>query len=412
MPFTWTDRFARRTHAMKSSAIREILKITEQPGVISLAGGLPAPELFPVDEIREATEQVFRDVGPKALQYSATEGLEPLREWIAQSLSNAHHSVDPDQVLVTSGSQQGLELIGKTLLDPGDTVAVESPSYLGALQAWNAYEVDYHTVATDEGGANLASLEKAMRQDIKFAYLLPNYQNPTGLTINESRRRQIAELAQHYSVPLIEDDAYRLLGFDGEPLPSLQSFAPELGIYLGSFSKVVAPGLRIGWMVAPRELMTELLKAKQACDLHTSTYSQQLIIALLHNNLLEQQLERIRSTYRRRCQTMLDALAEHLPEGSTWTEPQGGMFVWVRLPEGFDALELLKVAVEHKVAFVPGSAFYASGGDPRTLRLSFSKPNEDEILTGVARLGEVMRRFNPAEASATTTPYRAVRDSA
>ncbi|MFZ5547426.1 MAG: PLP-dependent aminotransferase family protein [Pseudomonadota bacterium] len=385
---------AQRAARMNPSIIREILKVTEQPGVLSLAGGLPSPETFPIEAMREATARVLADTPKEALQYAASEGFGPLREWVAAELGRRGLKVTPTQVLITTGSQQGLDLVGKVLVDAGAPVAVETPTYLGALQAFAPYEPIFKSLASDPHGP-LPEAIAALPHDApgtRFAYVLPNFQNPTGRVIPEARRQAIVAAAQAARVPLIEDNPYGDLWFDEEPPAPLASRWPEGTVYLGSFSKVLAPGLRLGFIAAPTELYPKLLQAKQAADLHTPGFNQRVVHQVIKDGFLSQHVPTIRARYKAQRDAMAAALTEHLPAGSDWAAPQGGMFFWVRLPEGCHAMALLPKAVEAGVAYVPGEAFFAQAPDVRTMRLSFVTLTPDEIRTAVAALGGVLRK--------------------
>ena len=390
----WT--LARRAHKMNPSVIREILKITERPGIISFAGGLPSPKTFPITEFAAASERVLRTDGEAALQYAASEGFAPLREQVAASLPWA---VDPAQVLITTGSQQGLDLVGKVLIDAGSRVLVETPTYLGALQAFAPMEPAVVGVASDAEGIDMDDLA-AKAEGARFLYVLPNFQNPTGRSMSEARRAALVERAAALNLPLVEDNPYGDLWFDQPPPAPLAARNPEGCIYLGSFSKVLAPGLRLGYLVAPPAVFPKLLQAKQAADLHSPGYNQRVVAAVIQGGFLARHVPTIRALYQRQCAAMLAALdAEMGGLGVQWNSPEGGMFLWVRLPEGMSAAELLPRAVEAGVAFVPGSAFYAGQPDPRTLRLSFVTASEDQIRTGIAALAGAVRAMTQAEAA-------------
>jgi 2-aminoadipate transaminase len=390
----WT--LARRAHKMNPSVIREILKITERPGIISFAGGLPSPKTFPIAEFAAASERVLRTDGQAALQYAASEGFAPLREQVAASLPWA---VDPAQVLITTGSQQGLDLVAKVLIDVGSRVLVETPTYLGALQAFAPMEPAVVGVASDAEGIEMDDLA-AKAEGARFLYVLPNFQNPTGRSMSEARRAALVERAAALNLPLVEDNPYGDLWFDQPPPAPLAARKPEGCIYLGSFSKVLAPGLRLGYLVAPPAVFPKLLQAKQAADLHSPGYNQRVVAAVIQGGFLARHVPTIRALYQRQCAAMLAALdAEMGGLGVQWNSPEGGMFLWVRLPEGMSAAELLPRAVEAGVAFVPGSAFYAGQPDPRTLRLSFVTASEDQIRTGIAALAGAVRAMTQAEAA-------------
>ena len=384
---------ARRSARLNPSIIREILKVTEQPGVLSMAGGLPSADSFPVQAIREACERVLSQAPREALQYAASEGFAPLREWVAEHLRQQGMRLSAEQVLITTGSQQGLDLVGKVMVDAGAPVAVETPSYLGALQAFNPYEPIYSSLAGDADGP-LPEAIQTLAHDApgtRFAYLLPNFQNPSGRVIPEARRLALLAAAQAARVPLVEDNPYGDLWFEQAPPPPLAARWPEGVIYLGSFSKVLTPGFRLGYLVAPPELYPKLLQAKQAADLHTPGFNQRVVYEVIKNGFLDSHVPTIRARYKAQCTAMAEALTRHLPPGCEWQRPQGGMFFWLRLPAGCDAMALLPLAVAAGIAFVPGTPFYAHGADVRTLRLSFVTLSPEDIGSGVAILGRVLR---------------------
>jgi 2-aminoadipate transaminase len=401
----WAERFAQRMSGMKSSAIRELLKLTAAPDVISFGGGLPAPEFFPVAEIAAAAQRVLEERPQAALQYSTTEGDPELRQMLVRHMSRYGVAAQPQNVLITSGSQQALDLVGKLLINPGDLVVVEQPTYLGALQAFNAYQPRYLSVPMDDEGVALAPLEAALRAGPKFLYLLPNFQNPAGVTMSLERRQRVVELASHYGVPILEDDPYGQLRYEGEHLPPLVRLDAEHHganghgsaldgdvIYLGTLSKTLAPGLRIGWVVAPAAVIDRLVQIKQGADLHTSTFAQMIAHETAKGGFVDRHVRALRGVYRERRDAMLAALAREMPPGTTWTRPQGGLFLWVELPEGLDSREVLKLAIAAKVAYVPGAPFHATGGGERTLRLNFSYCPPPVIEEGIRRLGDAVAR--------------------
>lgn len=410
MQTLWSQRFAQRTKGMSGSVIRELLKLTEQGDIISFAGGLPAPDVFPVEQVAEATARVLEESGAQALQYGSTEGYKPLREMLARHTGRYGLHLTPDNILVTSGSQQALDLLGKVFINRGDRILCESPTYLGALQAWSAYGAEYVTVPCDEHGMVVEELEKALRAGPKFIYVLPNFQNPSGVTLSLERRQKLVELADRYGVPIVEDDPYGQLRYEGEHLPPV-SVIDERNchdgelcytgnvIYLSTFSKILSPGLRIGWVTASPTVIAKLAQTKQGADLHTSTFGQMVAYESARNNFIDSHIQTIRRVYSQRRDVMLRAMEEHFPEGVTWTRPSGGLFLWVMLPEQVDTTELLQVAIEHKVAFVPGGPFHPNGGGKNTMRLNFSYCKPEVINEGIKRLGDVLRLALEVEAS-------------
>ncbi|MDT9000068.1 PLP-dependent aminotransferase family protein [Paucibacter sp. APW11] len=390
MSSIWTQ--ARRAARMNPSIIREILKVTEKPGILSMAGGLPSADTFPVDALKAACDKVLSENAKEALQYAASEGFAPLREWVAARVKALGMDVSPDQVLITSGSQQGLDLVGKILCDASAPVAVETPTYLGALQAFTPYEPSFISLASDEQGPLPEAFARLPHDapGTRFAYLLPNYQNPTGRVMSLERRQAVMAAAKAAGVPVIEDNPYGDLWFDEPPLPSLSSMWPEGSIYLGSFSKVLTPGFRLGFIIAPKALYPKLLQAKQAADLHTPGFNQRVVYEVIKNGFLDEHVPKIRARYKANRDAMAEGLKKHLPAGCEWQSPKGGMFFWIRLPEGLDAMALLPKAVDANIAYVPGAAFYAANPDPRTMRLSFVTLTPELIAEGVAILGRVL----------------------
>jgi 2-aminoadipate transaminase len=380
----WT--MARRAAKMNPSVIREILKVTEKPGIISFAGGLPSAKTFPVAEFTAACQQVLTTDPQGALQYASSEGFAPLRQMVADRLPWV---VDPAQVLITTGSQQGLDLVAKILIDADSRVLVETPTYLGALQAFTPMEPEVISVASDDEGIDITDLAAKVgsgASKARFLYVLPNFQNPTGRTMSESRRAALVAKAAELGLPLIEDNPYGDLWFDTPPPAPLTARNPEGCIYMGSFSKVLAPGLRMGFVVAPKAVYPKLLQAKQAADLHSPGFNQRMITEVMKDGFLDRHIPTIRALYKGQRDAMLAALKKDMPADVSWNSPLGGMFLWARLPEGMNAQDLLPKAVDKGVAFVPGAAFYNDHGDPRTMRLSFVTPDGDEIRKGVAAL--------------------------
>ncbi|MBQ0917403.1 PLP-dependent aminotransferase family protein [Hydrogenophaga aromaticivorans] len=386
MSSTWT--LAKRAHKMNPSVIREILKVTEKPGIISFAGGLPSPKTFPVEAFAAACETVLRTDGRAALQYAASEGYRPLCEWVAASMP---WDVSADQVLITTGSQQGLDLVAKVLIDEGSTVLVETPTYLGALQAFTPMEPNIVSVDSDAEGVDVDDLASKAK-GARFLYVLPNFQNPTGRSMSEARRQALVERAAAIGLPLVEDNPYGDLWFDQPPPKPLTARNPEGCIYLGSFSKVLAPGLRLGYVIAPKAIMPKLLQAKQAADLHSPSFNQRMVSEVLKDGFIDRHVPTIRALYKSQCHAMLEALQKEMAGlDVVWNSPDGGMFLWVRLPESMNAVELLPKAVDKGVAFVPGAAFYADHADPRTLRLSFVTASVEQIHIGIAALAQAIR---------------------
>lgn len=382
---------ARRALEGKSSVIREILKVTQQPDVISFAGGLPAPESFPLDALRAAFDDVLREVGPASLQYSTTEGHPALREWLAARESAAGVPTTPEQVLIVSGSQQGLDLIGKAFIDDGSKVLVESPTYLGAMQAFAMFGARCAELPCDDAGIVPERIDAALAGGARFAYVMPTFSNPTGRTLSAQRRSALAAVARRFDLMLVEDDPYGELYYRAAPPPGLRHHAPERTVRLGSFSKILAPGLRIGYVIAPTSVIDVLVRLKQATDLHTATLAQQAAFRVLSSGLLDRHLPAVRERYASQCRVMLEALEEQMPSGTTWTRPEGGMFVWLELPQNVDAEPLLAQALEQRVAFVPGSAFFAAAARRNTLRLSFVTVSPERIRAGVATLARLVR---------------------
>lgn len=387
--------FSNRANQLTSSAIREILKVTTRPEIISFAGGLPSADGFPITELRQAFDTVLATDGRAALQYGPTEGYTPLREWVAQDLSTEDVNIDVNEVLIVSGSQQALDMLGKLFIDVGSKVLVESPTYLGALQSFSIFEPEYVAMDTDDGGLIPAEVSTAKAAGARFLYALPNFQNPTGRTMSEARRQELVERCATAGIPIIEDDPYGELRYKGTPQPSLLHLGRKAGatvVRLGSFSKVLAPGLRLGYIVAPAAIIDKLVQIKQATDLHSPSVTQMAVYEAVKGGFLQQHLPTVRDLYKQQCQYMLDAMAQHFPDNVKWTRPEGGMFLWVTLPEHMDSQELLHKAIERNVAFVPGEPFYAAGEPKRnTFRLSFVTVSEDRIREGIAILGQLIR---------------------
>jgi 2-aminoadipate transaminase len=407
----WAERFSQRAERATSSAIREFLKLVDKPGMISFAGGLPAPEVFPTEQVLDATRRVLSRHGETALQYGPTEGHGPLRELLVRHMARYGIDVGPENVLITTGAQQALDLVGKAFVNPGDRVAVEDPTYLGAIQAFSMYEARYLTVPTDDDGVRVDELEEALRAAPKFLYVLPNFQNPSGVTLSLARRRRVVELAAHYGTPIVEDDPYGQLRYEGDHLPPLVKLDADLHgcahgerafgggvIYLGTLSKTLAPGLRVGWVVAPTVVIGKLATLKQGADLHSSTFAQMVACEAAQGGFLDRHVRVIRRVYAERRDVMLRALARHAPAGVRWTRPQGGLFLWLTLPPPLEAAAVLEDALAAGVACIPGAAFHARGGGADTMRLNFSYCRPEVIEEGIARLGAVLRRHVAAHA--------------
>lgn len=391
----WTQ--AQRAEKMNPSVIREILKITERPGIISFAGGLPSPKTFPIAAFAQACETILKTDGESALQYAASEGYGPLRAWVAASLPWA---VDPDQVLITTGSQQALDLIAKILIDKGSRVLVETPTYLGALQAFTPMEPEFVSVGSDEQGIDIADLyaQAANGEAPRFLYVLPNFQNPTGNSMTQARRLALSKAVVELDLPIVEDNPYGDLWFDTPPPLPLTARNPDDCIYLGSFSKTLAPGLRLGFLVAPKALYPKLLQAKQAADLHSPSFNQRMVFEVLKDGFLDQHAPTIRALYKSQRDTMLVALDSYMAgTGVRWNKPAGGMFLWLKLPQGMNAGDLLPLAVDRKVAYVPGAPFYSDSPDHSTLRLSFANASAEQIDTGIAALAQLFQANLPPQ---------------
>lgn len=397
MGVEWKNLYAKRLQRMTTSVIREILKVAQAPDVISMAGGWPDAALFPVDQIRAVCDDVLREMPRESLQYGLTDGLPALREALADYMTAQGIPARMENIVIVSGSQQALDLAGRILLDEGDAVLVERPTFLGALQSFNAYGARYITVPVDDEGAHPEAIASAIeRHHPKFMYLLPTFQNPTGVTMSLERRRRVVAIAAEYGVPIVEDDPYGQLRFAGDPLPPLAALDRARGgenvIYLSTFSKTLAPGLRLAWAVCSAEVAQQFVMAKQGADLHSNALAQTIALEFLRRGLLAPQVQRIRETYRARRDAMCEAIAEFFPPEVHYTQPEGGLFLWVTLPQGMDAVSLLQEAAKKKVAFVPGAPFFADGGGENTLRLSFACMPPEIIVEGIRRLAGVIRK--------------------
>lgn len=411
MSILWESRYALRTRGVTSSTIRELLKLTQRPEVISFAGGLPAAEYFPVERFQEACQRVLAESADQALQYSPTEGYLPLREMIAAQMCAYNICVDADNVLITSGSQQALSLIGALMINPGDHVLVEQPTYLGALQAFNVYQASYVGVPADDNGIIAEQVPDVLRHGPKFMYILPNFQNPSGVTIPYERRVELVRIAQEHGVPIVEDDPYGALRFEGEHIkPLVVVDAEEAGnttdcytgnvVYLSTFSKTLTPGLRVAWVVAPKNVIAKLVQLKQGADLHTSTFNQMVTYEVAKDGFIDAHVKKLREVYRKRRDTMLGALDRFMPPEIRWTHPEGGLFLWMHLPESITARQLFEAAIKRNVAFVMGDAFFTVPNPPPTARVNFSMMDEDRIVEGIKRLSEAIKEV----LSTTTLP--------
>jgi 2-aminoadipate transaminase len=390
----WDARLAKRTQGMKSSVIRELLKVTMKPDVISFAGGLPAPDFFPLREFEEACQYVLQHQGEEALQYGPTEGYAPLKEYLAEKMSKYGILVELENILITNGSQQGLDLIGKIFIDPDACVICSRPTYLGALQAWDAYQVRYCTVPLDDEGMCIDELPAILDVDHhhRFIYVLPNFHNPAGTTLPLERRKRLVEIARQHDLVIIEDDPYGELRYEGEDVTPIFRLAPERTLYLSTFSKTLAPGIRLAWIVAPKPIIAKLVQAKQGADLHTGTFVQMVANDICQRGFLRQHVKRLCDVYHKRRDAMLDALAEHMPEGISWTRPQGGLFLWASTSDRINTRDFLDKATAAKVAYVPGFAFYpGESGGFHSMRLNFSYCKEELINEGIYRLGVAMK---------------------
>ncbi len=385
-------QFSSRAKNLKSSIIREILKDSSQPGVINFAGGLPAPELFPIDEIKSACDRVLTKYGPNSLQYSLTTGVPLLREYLARRISIGGMEYSPESIQITCGAQQGLDIVGRVFLDAGSVVLTEEPTYVGAIQAFSFYKTRFVSVATDLDGMLPDDLEaKIVQHKPTLIYLVPDFQNPSGITMSLPRRRTVVDLAKKYDIPIVDDNPYRELRYLGDPVPPFTAIDKEHVIQLGTFSKMISPGLRIGWIVADPQVMAICERMKQACDLHTNTFAQYVVWEFAKDEGLEKHIDTMIKSYKIRRNVMIELLRTHFGDGTTWTEPEGGLFLWVKLPAGISASELLPKALKAGVAYVPGKYFYSEKPDDRTLRLNFCYANEEKTLEGIKRLAGVIK---------------------
>ena len=388
-------KYAKRMDLFKKSELGEILKLIEEPDIISFAGGLPASELFPVEEMKKVSVKVLDENGEEALQYSGSQGYLPLRNHIAKRMNEkGKTNVKAEDILVTSGSQQALDFAGNVFLDEGDIVLCESPSYLGALNAFKGYKPRIMEVPTDKEGMITEGLEKILKENdrVKFIYVIPDFQNPTGVTWSLDRRKKFMEVVNKYEIPVIEDNTYGELRYEGEFLPALKSFDTKgLVIYLGTFSKIFCPGYRLGWTCASKDILQKFITCKENSDLQTSTIGQRELSKYIDDYDLDEHVEKIKSTYKKRRDLMLDCMEKEFPEGVSFTHPHGGLFTWVKLPEKLNAQDLMKKCVENKVAYVPGGFFFPEGNKENYFRLNYSSSKEEKIVEGIKRLGDVLK---------------------
>lgn len=389
-----TLKYADRMEFMKASEIRELLKLTQQPEIISFAGGIPAPELFPVEEMKKISLEVLESNGTVALQYGPTEGYNPLREKIAERMKKTKVDAKLEEILITTGSQQGLDFSGKIFINPGDKIICEKPTYLGAINAFRAYDPELIDIEMDDDGMKMDELESALRDNdnVKFIYVIPDFQNPTGKTWSIEKRKQLVELANKYNVAIVEDNPYGELRYKGEINPAVKHFDTEgRVIFLGTFSKTFCPGLRIGWVAARPELLDKYILVKQGADLQSNTMAQMELNLYLENYDLDGHIEKIKEVYEKRKETMMDVIKAEFPKEIKFTNPDGGLFTWIELPEHIDTRILAEKALEKKVAFVPGGSFFANGGHENTMRLNYSSMSEEKIKEGMKRLAEVIK---------------------
>ncbi|RKD32069.1 PLP-dependent aminotransferase family protein [Thermohalobacter berrensis] len=389
-------KFAKRMNNIKASEIRELLKLTQRPEVISFAGGLPAPELFPVQEVKEVAAEVIEEQGTNALQYAPTEGYDPLREKIAKRMEKFGVNVTKNNILMLSGGQQGLDFSGKIFLDKGDVVLCESPTYLGAINAFKAYEPNFVEIPTDDNGMIIEELEKIIEttDKVKLIYVIPDFQNPSGRTWSVERRKKLVEVANKHDIVIVEDNPYGELRFEGELPPAIKHFDTEgRVVYLGSFSKTFCPGFRLGWACADEKLLNKYILVKQGADLQTNTTAQMILNKFLDKYDLDEHIEKIKEVYKKRRDLMINTMKEAFPKEVKFTYPEGGLFTWAILPEHINARKLAEKAIENNVAFVPGGSFFPNGGNENTMRLNYSNMTEDRIVEGIKRLGKAIKEM-------------------
>lgn len=388
--------FANRVSYIKSSPIREALKLTNQPGVISFAGGWPAPESFPINELIKISTEVLKEQGKNALQYSSTEGYAPLKEFIAERMTLNGVSAQADDIMITNGSQQGLDFTAKLFINEGDKIICESPSYVGALNAFRAYMPEFIDVKMEHDGMDMNALEEAIikYKNVKYIYTVPDFQNPTGITMSMEKRKRLVEIAEKYEVPVIEDNPYYEIRFEGEKIPPIKSFDKSgMVIYLGSFSKTFCPGLRIGWIMAEKNILRKYVLIKQGADLQNNTLSQMELSRFLTEYNFDAHINKVTKIYKSRKEAMFNAIKREFPDFIEYTNPKGGLFTWVKLPDKFTSSQVFEKAIEQKVAFIPGDAFYANGSNVNHFRLNFGTVNEELINEGIVRLGKVLKNL-------------------
>ncbi len=393
----WIEEYSTRTEGMRSSEIRDLLKVTARPDIISLAGGLPYTKGFKMDNLIEATKDVMQESGADALQYGPSEGIDSLKEHIIEIMNEEGIKVHYEDILITDGAQQALDLLGKIFINPGDSILVEAPSYVGAINAFNSYQANFIPVTLEKDGLDVKELEVILKKNKgqnrpKFLYLIPNFHNPAGVTLSKKKRKRIIQLAKDYQLSIIEDNPYGKLRFEGKSIPSLRYMDDSI-IYLSTFSKIFSPGFRVGWVVAPYPILEKLIFAKQAADLCSSSFTQKVINQYFNSFNWREYIEELVGVYRERRDTMLHALREFFPDEASWTEPHGGFFIWSTLPSYIDTTEMLAQAITEKVAYVPGRGFFTDGSGKNCMRLNFSYPSKDEIYMGIKRLSVVIKDY-------------------
>ena len=392
----WESRYADRAKAMKASEIRELLKLTQQPDIISFAGGLPSPDSFPTHDIGEVTREVMATAAEEALQYGTTEGYEKLREYCALRSKEEGFDASVNDVVIISGSQQGLDITSKILLNPGDSVIVEAPSYIGGLGAIRTYQPDLISVKMDDDGLIVDELEKLLKKmesPPKMLYTVPTFQNPAGVTMPEKRRKALVDLAGAYDFIILEDNPYGDLRYSGEPVRAVKAFDDEgRVIYLSTFSKIFSPGMRLAWVIGDEEFVQKFIIAKQSTDLCTNSFVQRILYEYCRRDLFDEHITKIRTMYREKRDIMLDSMKEYFPEGCSWTRPDGGLFLWARVPEYINTKSMVSEAIKERVAYVQGAAFFVDGSGTNTMRLSFSHPPNEKIREGIRRLGRVIKK--------------------